>query len=236
MPIDEQDKIDGVRQLMRESARINNNWMYHSQKKDKFEEKELEDPFMEEEDQVCLRQGYLYKLWQLSDDITVCIRCSIHSYYENGGENIYQNVFALNEWLPSHQKWDQILDIQTAVCLSKEISENTAKISRWTVQSILGDVRKMKFAFVQRADSKAEQHKVAGTYQIETHDFANQINLNMPKCWAVLRSVIESVMRQQEQKSDYLFIKDYHQQNYKLYKMTTPMAEIDDDDEEEDEI
>jgi len=68
----------------------------------------------------------------------------------------------------------------------------------------------MKFAFVQRADSKGEQHKVAGTYQIETQDFANQINLNMPKCWAVLRSVIESVQRQEEKNSDYLFIKDYH--------------------------
>lgn len=48
---------------MREAGKINNNWMYQCQKKDKFEEKELEDPFMEDEDQVCLKQGYFYKLW-----------------------------------------------------------------------------------------------------------------------------------------------------------------------------
>lgn len=93
----------------------------------------------------------------------------------------------------------------------------------------------MKFAFVQRADTKAQSHKVAATYQIETQDFANQINLSMPKCWAALRAIIESVKRQEETKADYLFIKDYHQQAYKLYKMTTPLAEID-DDEEEDEL
>lgn len=140
MPMDDQESVNGVRSLMREAGKINNNWMHYCQKKDKYEEKELEDPFMEDDDQVCLKQGYFYKLWQLSDDITVCIRCSVHSYYENGSESIYQNVFALTEWLPARQKWDQILDIQTAVCLSKEISENTAKVSRWTVQSLLADV------------------------------------------------------------------------------------------------
>lgn len=59
----------------------------------------------------------------------------------------------------------------------------------------------------------------------------------MGNCWAVLRSVIESIKQQQEGKSDYLFIRDYHQPVYKLYKITTPLAEIDDDeDEEQDEL
>lgn len=55
----------------------------------------------------------------------------------------------------------------------------------------------------------------------------------MGNCWAVLRAVIESVKLQKEAKSDYLYIRDYHQPMYKLYKITTPLAEIDDEEEEE---
>jgi translation initiation factor 3 subunit D len=74
-----------------------------------------------------------------------------------------------------------------AQCLTKEVQDNSCKISRWVVQSLLAGVEQIKFAFVSRKNPKdAQQHVILGTYGIDTKSFCNQINLNMQNCWAIL--------------------------------------------------
>jgi hypothetical protein len=66
---------------MKEAARIQNDYLYHVRgaKFDKLEEK---DPYIEDEDQVATRVGYLYKIWNLGKDLNICIRCQVHSSLE----------------------------------------------------------------------------------------------------------------------------------------------------------
>eukprot|EP00349_Pseudokeronopsis_sp_Brazil_P012482 CAMPEP_0202978094 /NCGR_PEP_ID=MMETSP1396-20130829/84638_1 /ASSEMBLY_ACC=CAM_ASM_000872 /TAXON_ID= /ORGANISM="Pseudokeronopsis sp., Strain Brazil" /LENGTH=108 /DNA_ID=CAMNT_0049716963 /DNA_START=948 /DNA_END=1273 /DNA_ORIENTATION=+ len=42
-------------------------------------ELEEEDPFLEDEDQVAAKFGYLYKVWKVGKK-RVCIRCTVNTY------------------------------------------------------------------------------------------------------------------------------------------------------------
>ena len=72
-PIDD-DSINGVRQLMKETAKIHLDMLQAAQEK-KFVKLDRDDPHEEAEDQKMLRLGYKYKLFKLDDGMTVCIRC-----------------------------------------------------------------------------------------------------------------------------------------------------------------
>lgn len=60
------DTINGIKSLMREAQIINNNWLNGSQlqgsEKLKFTNP---DPFIEDENQVATKVGYLYRIWNL---------------------------------------------------------------------------------------------------------------------------------------------------------------------------
>jgi len=142
-------------------------------------------------------QGYHYKVWKLSESIKVCIRCSIHSKLPNSED--FCNLFVLPEWNDKRQTWNRDLDAMTAVMFTNEIHDNSCKFSRWTIQSFLGGVQKMRFGFVQRLDSKGETHKLVGTFTQDTLSFLTQMNINLNNCWATLRDVIVTVFDRKEQ-------------------------------------
>ena len=61
-----------------------------------------------------------------------------------------------------------------AQCLTKEVQDNSNKISRWVVESLLAGVEQIKFAFVTRKTPKDNtKHVILGTYGIETKSFSN---------------------------------------------------------------
>ena len=61
-----------------------------------------------------------------------------------------------------------------ALCLTKEVQDNSCKISRWVVESLLAGADQIKFAFVTRKSPKDNtKHIVLGTYGIETKSFCN---------------------------------------------------------------
>jgi hypothetical protein len=78
----------------------------------------------------------------------------------------------------------------------------------------------MRFAFLQRADSKAETHKMIGSFTVETHAFLTQMNLSLPNCWATLRDVVNTVANREEHTGEYLYLKEPTSVSYRLIKMT----------------
>lgn len=100
------------------------------------------------------------------------------------------------------------LDLQTAVCLTKDITDNATKFCRWTVQSLLASAHKMRFAFVQRMDAQGNQHKVVGSYTTDTQAFAKQLGLVMENCWATLKDVVDTVLQREEPMAEFLYLKD----------------------------
>ena len=95
VPADD-ESINGVRQLMKEAAKVSKDLLFAAQKPDTFTEMERSDPFEEATDQKMLRLGYSYKMFLISADTTVCIRCATHFQNSTGTEK--SNLFALLEW------------------------------------------------------------------------------------------------------------------------------------------
>lgn len=203
-PLDE-DGVNGVRQLMKESVRISNKHQYASQS-DKFKKLDREDPFVEDQNQVICSQGYYYNIFKLDKKTKICIRSTVHSYVE--GTDELMNIYVLPEWNEKRQNWTKNLDTQTTMCLTKDITDNTTKFCRWTVMSMIAGVEKMRFAFVQRSDPQGQQHKVVGSFTTDTQSFANQLNLNIDNCWAVLKDVLDTLQDREEKNCDFLYLKD----------------------------
>jgi translation initiation factor 3 subunit D len=205
-PLDE-DGVNGVRQLMKEAMKTANDYQFNMQDKTKFRKLEEDDPFAESPDQVICNQGYYYNIFKLNKETKICIRCSVHSYLETTGELL--NTYILPEWNEKRQNWGKDLDISTAVCLTKEITDNSTKFCRWTVMSHLAGCDKMRFAFCQRTDPKSsEHHRVVGTFTTDTVAFAKQLNLNIDNCWAIMKDVLETLQDRDEEAAEYLFVKD----------------------------
>ena len=77
--------INGIKSLMREAQSIGESFLHHSLDPDATKQKQLdgENPFIEDENQLCTRVGYYYKVWRIQEEdqakgkkeIKVCIRC-----------------------------------------------------------------------------------------------------------------------------------------------------------------
>lgn len=229
-PMDD-DTINGVRQLIKESGKIHANILQAAQNANNFKELENEDPFEEAEDQKMLRMGYKYKLFKLASDITVCVRCTINFHEAKSDETC--NMYVLPQWNNKRQTWQRDLDSQTTVMLTKEITDNSCKFSRWTVQSILAGVDLMRFAFVSRVNESNQSHKVVGHASVNPEQFAQTINLNISNCWAILKDLINTVKEQERDAAQYLYIKDVVQTNYRLIHMVEIEQESESDEDDE---
>jgi len=150
------DTMNGARQLMREAQKCQNSFIYNCTNKKETKKMQEDDPFIESDDQVAARIGYEYRLWKLDKNNTICIRCTVHAYDRVTNEKV--NAYVLPEYAPKHQNWIKQLDNQTANCFTREIADNASKMSRWTVQSLLAEVDQMRFAFVKRADPLGKSH------------------------------------------------------------------------------
>lgn len=81
-----------------------------------------------------------------------------------------------------------------AQSLTKEVQNNSNKVSRWVVQSLLAGADQIKIAFIARKNAADNtKHVLLGTYGIDTKSFANQINLNMGVAWAILNEIVDYV-------------------------------------------
>ena len=181
-----------------------------------------------------LRIGYKYKLFKLDDGLVVCIRCQNHFYNDSPIEGL-SNLVVLLEWNTKRQSWTKDLDQMTMVMLNKEITDNASKFNRWTMQSIIDGVDKMRFAFVQRIDFASNKaHRVVGFASVNPQAFAKQINLSVDNCWAVLKDLVVTVLQQEQTSAEYLYMKDPTQYNYRLIHMIKTENEGEDDSEEDD--
>ena len=134
---------------MKEAMQVHHDFLNASLKPKEFEEYENDDPNEEDEDEVLIRLGYKYNFFKLKEGLIICIRCQVHSYTaKSDGSKEYSNLFVLPEWNEKRQNWTKDLDQSIMGMLTKEITDNSNKFSRWTIQSIIDGVDKMRFTFV----------------------------------------------------------------------------------------
>ncbi|KAI3475926.1 hypothetical protein L1887_62568 [Cichorium endivia] len=228
--------INSPKSLAVEATFINHNFSQQVLKTN--EEKYRFDnpnPFIEEEDEETevASVAYRYKKFKLSEDLDIIIRTE-HDAVTYGPNNDVQfmSIKALNEWDPRFSggiDWRQKLDVQRGAVLANELKNNSCKLAKWTVQALLAGSHQLKFGYVSRVNYKDSAHVILGTQQFKPKEFADQINLNMDNGWAILRCIIDTLMKLEDGK--YLILKNPNKPLLLLYSIPDSTFESDEDEE-----
>jgi translation initiation factor 3 subunit D len=185
--------------------------------------------------------GYRYRVFDLSvsedEELKICVRTEVDAYNAGQG-NPRQGqglvtIRALNEFDPrapgagGAPDWRTKLDSQRGAVVATEMKNNSVKLAKWTVQSILAGADLMKIGYVllvsahnieklsdhdvcsyiSRANPRDNtRHVILSTTSVRPADFASQLNVSLANGWGIVRTVTDILMKQPEGK--YVLVKD----------------------------
>lgn len=232
--------LNSPKSLAMEATFINHNFSQQVLKMN--EEKytfEHPNPFVDEEEEGEVASvAYRYKKFNLGEGIEIVIRTE-HDAVVVGPNNEIQfmNIKALNEWdsrFSGGIDWRQKLNVQRGAVLANELKNNSCKLAKWTVQSLLAGSNQLKLGYVSRVNYRdSTQHVILGTQQLKPKEFADQINLNIDNGWAILRCIIDILMKLDDGK--YLILKNPNKTMLLIYDIPDSTFESDDEEEETEE-
>jgi translation initiation factor 3 subunit D len=163
------DQINTASQLSSEATFIINNFAQQALKESPTEKHEFQNPnpfnVEDDEPEALASRGYRYRKFDLSTSedespITLIVRTEVDGVSKSGtGEDQFVTIKALNEFdskTHSAIDWRSKLDSQRGAVVATEMKNNSCKLARWAIQSILADAAFMKIGYLPslgRADS-----------------------------------------------------------------------------------
>jgi len=203
-------------------------------------------PFHPEESKIePASVAYRYRLFRFGD-LKLVVRCEVHAYSTKSSvytttastasaaasTDQYLTCYALNEWDSRYAggiDWRQKFDQQRGAVLGTEIKNNSCKLAKWTVQSILAEADLMKVGFVTRSNTKnPHDHVIIGAQSFKPKDFASQINLQLVNIWGIIKMFCELLISKSDGK--YVLIKDPNKSTVRLYSVPLETFEVDESD------
>ncbi|KAI9841125.1 MAG: hypothetical protein M1838_003700 [Thelocarpon superellum] len=203
-----------------------------------------ENPFYNpsEETEPLASKAYKYRRFDLSlndeEPVHLVVRTEIDAVMKNAisGDDQFLTVKALNEFDHKAQgsggalDWRTKLVSQRGAVVATEMKNNSCKLARWTMQSILAKADVMKLGFVSRANPKSnDRHVVLGVVGYKPREFANQMNLSLSNGWGIVRTIVDMCLKMPEGK--YVLVKDPNKPVLRLYDV--PVDTFEEDGEEE---
>jgi translation initiation factor 3 subunit D len=233
-PIPDEKDMNGVAAMRKEATAVNRNFSQQvlqggGAKTMGFKEA---NPFVKPGEDAA-PVAYRYRKWKMEDGTTLTARCELQAALDYKGEQLTCTVKALNEFDPKVTgiDWRQKLETQRGAVIATELKNNSNKLAKWTVASLLAGADQMKLGYVTRAHPRDNlNHVILGTQFYKPKDFALQINLAIPNIWAILKHVVELCFKQQDGK--YLLVKDPNKQLMRLYMVPNDAFDEDEFDEE----
>ncbi|TEB37080.1 eukaryotic translation initiation factor 3 subunit 7 [Coprinellus micaceus] len=195
--------------------------------------------------------GYRYRLFDLGitedEDLKLCVRTEVDAFVPGAGNpregQGLVTIRALNEFDPRAQgaggapDWRTKLDSQRGAVVATEMKNNSCKLAKWTVQSVLAGADLIKIGYISRANPRDNtRHVVLSATSIRPTDFAAQLNVSLANGWGIVRTVTDLCMKMPEGK--YVLVKDPNKPVIRLYAVpadTFNEAEDAEDEAEEDE-
>merc|ERR1712159_436719 len=152
---------------------------------------------------------------------------------EVAAADAYINVRALNEYdsrLSSAGDWRNKLDSQKGAVLAAELKNNSAKLARWTAQSVLADAGIIKLGFVSRVHPRDQyNHTILNMQSFKTTEMIQQTNLNMENGWGIVKAFVDLIIRQEDGK--FVILKDPNKSLLRIYTVPPNCFEEADEDE-----
>ncbi|KAI1004441.1 Eukaryotic translation initiation factor 3 subunit D [Podosphaera aphanis] len=228
------DAINQPSALADEATYINHNFSNQVMIENENKKVEMahENPFYNptEETEPAASKAYKYRRFDLSlndeDPVHLIVRTELDAVQKNAisGEDQYLTIKALNEFDHKAQgsggalDWRSKLVSQRGAVVATEMRNNSCKLSRWTVQSIIARADVMKLGFVSRANPKSnDRHVILGVVGWKPRDFAQQMNLSLSNGWGIVRTIADMCLRREEGK--YVLLKDPNKPVLRLYEV-----------------
>ncbi|KAL8655850.1 MAG: hypothetical protein Q9226_002879 [Calogaya cf. arnoldii] len=243
------DSINFPGALALEATFINHNFVNQTVIESDTSKYEMphENPFYNpsEETEALASKAYKYRRFDLSlekdeDPLHLIVRIELDAVVKNNisGEDQLLVIKALNEFDHKAQgsggalDWRTKLTSQRGAVVATEMKNNSCKLARWTVQSILASADVMKLGFVSRTTPKAaDRHVILGVMGYDPRKFAEQMNLNLSNGWGIVRTIIDMVRGMKDGK--YVLVKDPNKSLLRLYEVPAGTFEEEDDGAQE---
>jgi translation initiation factor 3 subunit D len=159
----EAPSINSATSLSLEATYINQNFGFQSVQENVTADFAHPNPFYgPEETEPLASCGYRYRIFDLGitedEDLKICIRTEVDAYVPSAGNAAdghgLVTIRALNEFDPraqgagGAQDWRSKLDSQRGAVVATEMKNNSCKLAKWAVQSILAGADLMKIGCV----------------------------------------------------------------------------------------
>lgn len=228
---DARDPLNSASALMREATFINQNFSQQVLVREQYNF-EHPNPFQSEGQEVAA-VGYKYRKWNLGEGVTLVARCEVDGVASTKGKDTLLTIRALNEYDPKQTgDWRKRIDSQRAGVLATELKNNSNKLAKWTSQAILAGTDSIKLGFVSRISPKDfANHQLLGIQDYKPREFAQQISLNTKNNWAIMKRLIDLLMKQSTGK--YILMKEPEKNAVKVYKVPQNAFESGNDAAEE---
>jgi len=260
-PPAESDKPDSPNTpsaLSLEATFINQNFALQVVKEDSKTAYQFKNPnpfYGPEETEPCASAGLRYRRFDLSlsddEEMMLIIRTEVDAVLrgpntgnakEQGApdEESFITIRTLNEFDSNSQgsggapNWRTKLDTQRGAVVATEMKNNSCKLAKWAVQSILAGADQMKMGYISRSNPRdASRHVILGQQWLKPKDFAGQINVNLSNGWGIVRTAIDLAFKADDGK--YLLMKDPNKPVVRLYKVPENAFDLQEDEEEQEE-
>lgn len=190
-------------------------------------------------------RAYKYRRFDLStndeEPVYLVVRTEVDAVQKNsvGGGDQHMTIRALNEFDSRAQgsggalDWRSKLVSQRGAVVATEMKNNSCKLARWTVQSILSKSDIMKIGFVSRVNPRSnDKHVILGVIGWKPREFANQMNLSLSNGWGIVRTIADMCLKHEGGDGKFVLLKDPNKSILRLYDV--PAGSLDEDEEEED--
>ncbi|CAM1507307.1 Fc.00g069480.m01.CDS01 [Cosmosporella sp. VM-42] len=191
-------------------------------------------------------KAYKYRRFDLStndeDPVYLVVRTEVDAVQKNAisGDDQLMTIKALNEFDSKAQgsggalDWRSKLVTQRGAVVATEMKNNSCKLARWTVQSILSKSDVMKLGFVSRVNPKSnDKHVILGVIGWKPRDFANQMNLSLSNGFGIVRTIADMCLNSENEDAKFVLVKDPNKSILRLYEVPTGSFDEEDDEEEE---
>ncbi|KAG6066303.1 hypothetical protein E4U32_006225 [Claviceps aff. humidiphila group G2b] len=192
-------------------------------------------------------KAYKYRRFDLStndeDPMYLIVRTEVDAVQKgaSGSEDQHVTIRALNEFDSKAQgsggalDWRSKLVAQRGAVVATEMKNNSCKLARWTVQSILSKSDIMKLGFVSRVNPRLnDKHVILGVIGWKPRDFANQMNLSLSNGWGIVRTIADMCLNREEEEGKFVLVKDPNKSILRLYEV--PAGSFEEEYEHEPEV
>ncbi|RKP25175.1 eukaryotic translation initiation factor 3 subunit D [Syncephalis pseudoplumigaleata] len=182
--------------------------------------------------------AYKYRVFDLSlddeEDCQMVVRTELAGILSTSSGDAYLTINALNEYEHRAGGWRYKLDSQRGAVVTTEMKNNSLKLARWAVQSVLANADQMRIGYITRVNAKdTSQHTILGTQIFKPSDLADQMNLSMPNAWGIIKTIVDIARKLPDGR--YVLAKDPNKPIVRMYSVPEDAFDAEEAEEDEDE-